>query len=342
MENEIREQPDVLRRCLKETIPKGQLFAAAMAKQEIHSIFISARGTSDHAAIFGKYVFETVNGIPVGFAAPSVHTGYEKPVNYRNTLIIGISQSGQAEDVLEVMRNGRGQGCVTVGITNDEASPIAREATWHFSCEAGKEKSVAATKTFLAQMMILSVLSAVMAGDALRMEHLLSMPERAAKALLPADYIQDRIVKFRDMKACFVLSRGVNYPIALEAALKIQETCYVRAQGYAISDFHHGPFAMVAPGMTVILLAPQGPMYKDAVEILDKLEKAGAQTFIISNDEKLLERGAASIRIPEAEDDITAAFLNAVTIQQIACQLAMLKGLDPDTPRGLKKVTVTR
>ncbi len=342
MENEIREQPDVLRRCLKETIPRSKMFAAAMAEQEIHAIFIAARGTSDHAALFGKYVFETVNGIPVGFAAPSVHTGYEKPVHYKNALIIGISQSGQAEDVLEVMRNGRRQGCVTVGITNDGESPIAREATWHFPCLAGEEKSVAATKTFLAQMMILSVLSAAMAGDVQGIEKLLAMPETVAKALLPAEYVRERITEFRDMKACFVLSRGLNYPIALEAALKIQETCYVRAQGYAISDFHHGPFAMVAPGTTVILLAPQGPMYANAVEILDKLEKTGAQTFIISNDDSLLERGTASIRIPEADDDITAAFLNAVTIQQIACQLAMLKGLDPDTPRGLKKVTVTR
>lgn len=342
MWDEIMEQPVSIRRCLDVNYDKVVRFVSEIEDREIDLICIAARGTSDHAGVFGKYVFETVNGIPVSLSAPSVHTVYNRELKYKNALVIGISQSGKAEDVLEVIRHAKAQGCVTVGITNDSGSVIARETEYHFSCEAGLEKSVAATKTFSAQMLILSLLAAVWARDKELIDKLFRIPDQIADTLLLADEIKEKASRYRYMNECFVLARGINYSIALETALKIQETSYVRARGYAISDFYHGPMAMVEKDMPIFIFAPKGPVLEQTKEMIRRLKDIGAEIIVISDDEESLALGNTSFRICDTDHDVVSAFLNIVAAQQFACQLTTVKGVDPDNPRGLKKVTVTR
>lgn len=342
MWNEILEQPAVLKQCLDINRSKVSEFVSKLRNMDIDQICIAARGTSDHAGIFGKYIFEITNGIPVSLAAPSVNTIYRKELRFKNTLVIGISQSGKAEDVLEVMRHAKEQHCITAGITNDSDSAIAKEAMYHFPCEAGLEKSVAATKTFAAQLLIISMLSAQWANDGILMEKLFQLPELAAQTLKTADEIREKAERYRYMNECFVLARGINYPIALEAALKIQETSYVRARGYAISDFYHGPLAMVEKDMPVIILAPKGPSLEDSMAMIERLKSIGAELIVISNEDKVLKTASTAFVIPDTDDDAISAFLNIIAAQQLACQIAEIKGLNPDSPRSLKKVTITR
>ena len=342
MWNEIMEQPGILKRCLEVNYGKVSEFIHQMKSEEIDFICIAARGTSDHAGLFGKYVFETPNGIPVSLCAPSVHTVYGKELKLRNTLVIGISQSGKAEDVLEVIRHAKKQNCITIGITNDSSSKIAREARFHFNCEAGLETSVAATKTFLGEMLVISLIAALWADDRAFMERLRQLPEMVEETLLISSEISDKAMRYRYMNECFVLARGINYSTALETALKVQETSYVRARGYAISDFYHGPLAMIEKDMPVIVIAPKGPTLKDSMEMIRRLESIGAEIIVISNDTEALAYGSTSFRIPETEEDRISAFLNIVVAQLFACSISEVKGFNPDSPRGLNKVTITR
>lgn len=342
MWNEILEQPQVLRNCLEANRDTVQEVVKAIQDKEITSVYIAARGTSDHAGTYAKYIIEMVTGIPVAMAAPSILTMYHKSLKLGHALVIGISQSGKAADVLEVIKEGNRQGAVTVSVTNFPDSPMAKEAKFHLSCEAGLEKSVAATKTFTSQMMLLANLAAEWAQDEKMKQELRKVPDLVAETLKLGDEITEKVQRYRFMNECFVLARGVNYPIAMEAALKTQETCYIRAKAYAVSDFHHGPFAMIEEDMPVFVYAPKGPSMNDMVEMLNKLKDKNAEMVIISNNPEILGMGATSFRIPDTENDILSPFLNVAVAQMFACQLSLARGLNPDSPRGLNKVTITR
>jgi glucosamine--fructose-6-phosphate aminotransferase (isomerizing) len=259
-----------------------------------------------------------------------------------DSLVIAISQSGRAADALEVIRSARKQGAPTVAITNFEDSPLAMESEFHLFCGAGEEKSVAATKTFMAQIYLLAQLVAAWSGDESFKKDLAEVPSLLIKTLESAEQVKNIVNSYRFMNECFVLARGTNYAIALEASLKVQETCYVRARGYAISDFHHGPFAMVGEHMPVIVFAPKGESMKDSREMLEKLRKAGADILVISNDSETLAMGDRSISIADNVNDFITPFINAMIAQIFACNLSVTRGLNPDTPRGLSKVTYTR
>ncbi|MCX7842552.1 MAG: SIS domain-containing protein [Clostridia bacterium] len=342
MWKEIFEQPSVLKNCIKNNSQLISEIVDSLRKRQIYSIIIAARGTSDHAGVYGKYIIETVLGIPVALAAPSVFTVYGKKLNMEKSLVIGISQSGKAADVLEVIREANKQGAVTVSITNFVDSPLAIEARHHLWCNAGLEESVAATKTFTSQIMLLAQLVAKWAQDKAMIMELDNVPENVEKALEISDIIKEKVQRYRYMNECFVLSRGINYSIALEGALKIQETTYVKAKAFATSDFHHGPFAMVEKDTPVIIYAPYGPSFKDTGEMVEKLKQSQAELIIVSNSAELLEKGNCSFIIPAASNDIISPFYNVVIAQMFACQLSLAKGLDPDKPRGLNKVTITK
>lgn len=339
---EILEQPQVLKNCLEKNQSTLDSIVQALKQKEIHHVIIAARGTSDHAAIYAKYLIEIKMGIPVTLAAPSVVTLYQKALMFKNSLVIGISQSGKAADVLEVLKAARLQGAPTLSVTNDEASPLAQEAQFHLFCSAGLEKSVAATKTFTSQIYLLAQLVAHWADDEAFREELAHVPSLMTQAIENADQIKNKVERYRFMNECFVLARGINYAIALEGALKIQETTYVRAKAYATSDFHHGPFAMIDDHMPVLIFAPQGPSLKDIHEMIQKLKNAGADLLIVSNDVETLAMGDCSVAVPQGMSDFISPFINVVVAQMFACNLAQLRGLNPDAPRGLSKVTITR
>ena len=342
MWTEIQEQPTVLQNCMRVNRETIEEIVDRIKEKHIDTVIIAARGTSDHAAVYAKYIIEIRLGIPVVLAAPSVFTIYGKTLKMKNSLVVAISQSGCAADALEVLKSAKEQDALTVAVTNNVDSPLAREAGFHLFCATGTEISVAATKTFTSEMYLMAQLTACWSGDEDFKERLSDVPRLVSETLERSGLIQQKVERYRFMNDCFVLARGVNYPIALESALKIQETTYVRARAYASSDFYHGPLAMVDEDTPVIIYAPKGESLGDTKGIIHKLKDAGADLLIVSNDPETLALGDCTIDIPDVDNDTITPFMNAVTAQMFALHLALLKGRNPDSPRGLKKITVTR
>ncbi len=342
MWEEILEQPEVLERTIETNRAVIDELISDLKGRDISSVVIAARGTSDHAAVYTKYAIETLIGLPVSLAAPSVFTMYNKQVNMKNSLVIGISQSGKAADAIEVVKSAAAQGAVTMSVTNFVDSPLAEVSKYHLFCDTGIEKSVAATKTFTSTVYLLINFIAKWAQNEELLTELKKTPGIMKTLFEQTDAIKETVRKYRFMKECFVLARGINYSIALEAALKIQETTYVRAKAFATSDFHHGPFAMVERDMPVLVYAPEGPSKNDILEMINKLKDSEADILIVSNNKELLEKGDSSIQIPENINEYVSPIINVVVAQLFACNLSLLKGLNPDSPRGLNKVTITR
>ena len=342
MWNEIMEQPVALQQCYEKNRVLLDEVVAAISSRQIDNVVIAARGTSDHAAVYGKYVIEMLKGLPVSLAASSVFTMYGKSLQYEHSLVIGISQSGRAADVLEVLKGANAKGAITIGITNFSDSPIAQESKYHLNCEAGLEQSVAATKTFSAQMFLLGMLASLWAKDEEAQKELITVPGRLKEALEYAGDIDACVTRFRFMQECFILARGVNYAVSMEAALKIMETTYVRAKAFATSDFQHGPIAMIDPDIPVIVFAPKGPSFPDVVDMIKRLGSESIETLVVSNDKDVRALGTCGIRIPATDNDIVSPFFNVVIAQMFSCKLALLKGMDPDKPRRLSKVTITK
>ena len=342
MWSEILEQPEVLERCKNKNSKIISNIVDILYKNNIGNIVIAARGTSNHAAIYGKYVLELLTRKPVSLASPSIFTLYGGGLDVKNSLVIGISQSGMAQDVLEVMKNANNSGAITVGITNYNESPIAKESKVHLNCEAGEEKSVAATKTFTAQMFLLAYLASEWGNNDELKQELIKLPTHLLNVFKVADDIEKNVTRYRFANECFVLARGFNYAIALEAALKIQETTYVRAKAFATSEFQHGPIAMIESNIPVILFVPEGPSFNDLSGMLMKLKESQIETVVVSNNKKILEEGTCAFEIPETNNDAISPFFNAIVAQMFACKLSLVKGLNPDTPRRLSKVTITK
>ena len=343
MQKEIFEQPRALTECLDYNHKTLLDLTQRLKKESICNVVVAARGTSDHAGIYGKYLIESLVGTPVGLSAASVVTLYGGKVNYKNMLVIGISQSGKAADVLEIMKQAKRQGAITCTITNTLGSPLADCADFHLYCNVGLESSVAATKTFGAQLYLMAQLACMWAERDDLLKELEGVPAYIQQVLDKNDEIAHLAQRYRFMDDCFILSRGINYPVALESALKVQETNYVRAKAYPISDFHHGPFAMVEEGTPILFYMSDGPAKDDSYEMIRKLQDVGADILMVSDDESLLKEGSVGFQIPCAKKlDMLATFGFAVFAQLFACNLTAVKGRNPDAPRGLKKVTVTK
>lgn len=342
MLKEIFEQPTVIKAAIDGNYDLAKKLCVEIEKRKIKYVYLAGRGTSDHAGIYFKYILETYTHLPVALAAPSILTMYDGKVDFTDGLVVGISQSGEAADVLEVIKRANKQNALTMSITNFEKSPLASESNYHFCCNAGLEKSVAATKTFTAEMVICALITALLSKEDDLLKQVLSISD-LIKNYLENYSIDKKAVKLlKDKKECFVLARGMNYPISLEATLKIQETCYVRARGYSISDFYHGPLAMLEKDMPVILIAPEGASTKDIKEIVMRLKDNDCSIISFTNIDSIKEDSSGIIDLPSGLNDFISPFISAVAIQRYACDLSLLKGLNPDNPRNLKKVTITK
>lgn len=312
----------------------------------------AARGTSDHALIYFKYLLEVNSQYTVGLSAPSVVTLYKGKINYSNSIVIGCSQSGKAADVLEVIRKGNEQGAITIAVTNDEESPMAKEAKYHLFCKAGEEKSVAATKTFSSQLFIMLWLAAELSGNKEDLLHVKTLKQEIEKVIPEIDVLTTKYAdKFKDMKSGFVLSRGMTYAIALEATLKLQETCYIQMKGYAGSDFYHGPMAMVNESTPVIIYCAknngdaemQKLVREDQIKCIDKMISLNAPVLLVTNDHVLTGKAKcndALINFGVPEEVCMFAF--ALFAQMLACKISCGIGNNPDAPRALNKVTITK
>jgi glutamine---fructose-6-phosphate transaminase (isomerizing) len=342
MLEEIRQQPDALERTLASELPRIERFKQRLAKRPPHLIVLAARGTSDNAAQFGRYLLEVTTGIPVSLAAPAIHTLYNAQMNYRDALVVAISQSGESTDTNLVLSRAREQGALTIGITNEPSSTLARLAEHVFQVRAGREKSVAATKTYTGQVLMLYLLAYALGGR-IRIEDLKRLPERAQMALSLEPAIAELSGRYRFMDHAVVVGRGLNYATAFEFALKMMETCYVVAERFSSADFLHGPIAMVDPDFPLFAFAPSGPTWDSIAETLDKLKELRAETVVITDAGNTAAAAHATrvIRLPRKLPELYTPIPYIVPAQFFAACLAEQKGLDPDKPRTITKVTLT-
>ena len=344
MLEEIHEQPVVLDRTLRSERDAAVEIRKALAVRPPRAIVLVARGTSDNAAQFGRYLLELKTGIPVSLAAPSIITLYGREVNYSDCLVVAISQSGESTDTNLVLESARRQGAVTVGITNEASSSMASIAEHLLLVHAGRERSVAATKTYTGQMMALYLLAWAMGGAGIEMDDLDRLSAHAAAALRTEDEIQRLAERYRFMESTVVLGRGLNYANAFEFSLKLMETCAVVAERFSSADFLHGPIAMVGQQFPVFAFVPGGPTWATMKLMIDKVRETTTETLLVT-DESNREASALSKRcvvIPDfIADETLTPIPYIIPAQLLAAHLAEEKGMDADHPRGLTKVTRT-
>jgi glutamine---fructose-6-phosphate transaminase (isomerizing) len=342
MLEEIRQQPEVLARTLARELPRAEAFRRIVAKRPPRLVVLVARGTSDNAALFARYLLPIATGIPVSLAAPSIDTLYKARVDYAGALVVGISQSGESTDTNLALARAREQGAVTLAITNAPRSAMARLAEHAFFLRAGKELSVAATKTYTGQMLIVYLLAYAL-GGAIRISALERIPEAVSAALRLEAEIASLSERYRFMRQAVVMGRGLHYANAFEMALKLMETCYVVAERFSSADFMHGPIALVEQGFPVFAFAPPDVTWPSMRDALLKLKQLRADIVAITDARNREVAGCATrtIRLPRRMPALLAPIPYAVPAQIFAAALAAHKGLDPDRPRTISKVTLT-
>ena len=340
MREELGQGPEVVARLLETA--RGQVWevARAMRQRPIDSVVIAARGTSDHAAVYAQYILGARNRLTVALAAPSLVTLYNAPPVLHNAMLLGISQSGQSPDVVAVLDEARRQGALTVAITNDPTSQLAAAADHVIDLAAGHERAVPATKTYLAEIALIAMLSAALSGDEESWEHLGMVPDALRKALETEPEAARLAHRWVSLGACAVLARGFQYATAREWALKLKEAAYVDAESYSAADFQHGPMALVDDEFAVLAVATSGPALRPTADLLHRLADASARVLILSDDDEVrgIGDGLMVPLLPEWLSPLAAI----VPGQMFAFHLAVERGVDADSPRHLTKVTHTR
>ncbi|MCL4297529.1 MAG: SIS domain-containing protein [Anaerolineae bacterium] len=340
LEQEINEQPEAVRRLLDQEIgPVRQLAASLQGRFDY--VLIAARGTSDNAARYAQYTFGAYNRQQVALATPSLFTLYERPPLLTGALVIGISQSGQSPDIGAVVAEGRRQGRPTIAITNDPASPLAQAAEYVIPIHAGPERAIAATKTYTTSLAALALFSAALTGDQERIVQLQHLPELMQQTLADLTSVMTRAERYRYMGHCAVIGRGYNFATAFEIALKIKELTRIVAEPYSSADFRHGPIAMVGQGFPVLVVAPSDTVSDDIRGLVGDLEELGAELLLISEDEAVLRQARLPLSLPPNIPEWLTPLVAVLPGQLFSLALAQAKGLNPDQPAGLKKITAT-
>ena len=340
LQDEIAQQPAVIERLLSEGRADTAAAAAAIRDFDPPYVCIAARGTSDHAAIYAQYLFGHALRLPVMLATPSLHTIYARPADLSQALVIGISQSGKAEDVRAVLSDARQSGALTLAITNFEDSPLAGAADLHLPLRAEREFSVAATKTYTAQLTVIAMLASALAQEQQRWDDLAHLPGLARDTLQRSRQIAGWAERYRYCDKLVALGRGFNYATAREISLKVKELSYIASEGYSEADFRHGPIAAIDRGHPVMLVAPQGQTLAGMTDLSRRLGERGAETLIISNDAELLGAGTQALPIPALPEWLSPV-VSVMPGQVYAMRQALARGYEVDKPRGLSKVTIT-
>lgn len=343
LEKEIREQPKVLESVIENNIGTVEALVREAKEKNLGGVYFCARGTSDHACIYAQYVFGIIAGLPCVLGTPSVFTKYGAKVDLSNMLVVGVSQSGKAEDVLEVIKSAKTDNTVTVAITNDAESPMAKEANYHLFCGAGPEISIAATKTFTSQMALLALIAAKWADNNDFLDSLKGVSAKVAQTIDSIAPVLDKMAEeYKNIEGAVILGRGVSYPIALEGALKMLETNKIKMKGYAISDFHHGPIAQIHENDVVFVIAPKGATTDDALEITNKLKNVKADVIYVTDDKSLVPDGCKSIITADTGSEFTSPFVSVLAFQLLACKLTIVRGIDPEVAGVINKITITK
>lgn len=342
LETEIHEQPKVIRRLLREQFTTVQQIASVVRAFAPTFVCIAARGTSDNAARYAQYLLGIQARLPVMLATPSLHTLYETPPDLSRALVIGISQSGQSSDVRQVLTDARQQGALTLSITNDPLSPLATQAEYHLPLNTGQEKSVAATKTYTAELAAVAMLAAELAQEELH-PALALLPDYLESTLELSASVAQWVERYRYIERYAVIGRGYNYCTAYEISLKIKELCYLAGEEYSEADFRHGPLAMIHPGFPVMLVAPQGKVFPLMLDLLQQLHSKQAECLVITNEQSSCTAYAHKIMpLPPNIPEWLSPILAVIPGQLFALHLAQARGHQVDQPRHIQKVTVTQ
>lgn len=340
-EKEIFEQPVILERFLDTSTQAIEQIAHRLQSNPPRCVYIAARGTSDNAAIYAKYAFGTINRVPVALAAPSMFTLYKQPPRLNGCLVVGISQSGQSPDIQAVLDEGKRQGAVTLVITNDETSPLARSAKFVIPLQAGGEKSVAASKTYTASLAAIAKLAAHWSGETHLIENLARVPRLAVDTIEQHQLVREIARQLSDQERLLVIGRGFDYCTLHEIALKIKELAYVFALAYSAADFLHGPIAMVEAGVPVLAVAVEGATLQPLKDLIREIRSLQVKLVVITNDTELLLNTEMSIQLPAGLPEWLSPIVSVIPGQLLALHLALYKGHDPDNPRALRKITRT-
>lgn len=302
------------------------------------SVIILARGTSDNAGHYLKYLLETQLGLPVGLASPSAATMYPTSFKYQNCLLIAISQSGQSTDLLTFAKAAQAGGGYLLSITNDENSPLAKLSDLHLAIFAGPELAVPATKSYVGQLMVSYLLTMAWANKSPDVDSIIN----AASSIVDDQSDYKSFAKHLDIsKPIYVLGRGFSYPNAKEFALKLQETCLIPVQGMSSSDFLHGPIASLNSEAQAVFIASEHLPSESFGEAPQRVRNVTGRVLWIGNP-AVTSNEDVVLKTPQTPSELTASISDAVAFQKITHELATSNGLNPDSPEGLSKVTITR
>ena len=341
MLEEIAQQPEALARTIAEERGKVARLGERLRARDVDLIVLVARGSSDNAALFGRYLLEIITGIPVALAAPSVNTLYGARLRLDRALVVAVSQSGEGEDINRVLEMARAAGaCCTVGITNEPDSSMTKFVDETLLTHGGRERSVAATKTYTGQLLHFYMLAEALAGGGVKLGYE-AIPDYAARALELRTEVEQLVERYVFMENCVVVGRGLIYANAFEMALKLMETCYVVAERFSSADFLHGPLAVVERHFPIFAFAPPGVTLAGVRELLARLKELRADTLVFTSDAEAAALSTRALMLPGEIDEMLAVIPYIIPAQLFAALLANAKDLDPDAPRSLAKVTRT-
>ena len=340
LEAELREQPAALSRLLERQAGRAGEVASLFSGDDVRYVLIASRGTSSNAARYAQYLLGRAHRVPVMFATPSLYTIYEQPPRLDGAVVVGISQSGASPDVVGVLEEARRQGRPTVALTNDDGSSLAHAADAVLPLEAGPERAVAATKTYMNSLGAIALLFAAVDGGAAS-DELARMPERLERQIELSFTSAPPLEEYEDVVGATVIGRGVLYGTAFEIALKIRELSGLLVEAYSPADLMHGPIAAIRERWPVLLVAPSGPARASVEELVEPLHERGARLLVVSDAKAALERAHTPLPLVEGVPEWLSPLTAVVPGQVTGMRLARLRGLDVDRPEGLSKVTLT-
>ena len=336
MRSEIAEIPAVFQK-LANQIPAITKEIAALSLTNIDSVILVARGTSDNAALFLKYLIETKIGIPCGLASPSVVTIYKSTLKFKNCLVIGLSQSGQSPDIVTYTKAAKAGGARSISLTNDPNSPLAKATDLHLYLEAGAEKAVAATKSYSAELLLSYILVSAWANQTIKLDSLISVTQQSVNNLAK---VEEVVESFDHKYGITTMGRGFSYANAQECALKIQETLKIPVSSFSSADYLHGPISSLTENSRVIFTAPSGVSIESMQTTVNRIREITKHIYWIGNG-FAANTGEVCIGGASGLSEQESVIADSVVLQQFAMALAVKNNLNPDAPVGLLKVTQT-
>ncbi len=338
---EIFEQPTAIQHSLAINRPIIAEIAAKVRERKLKNVVLIGRGSSDHANILARYLFEIHTDMIAMICAPSVITAYSGKVDYSDSLVIGVSQSGGARDVYEVMKHAKQQGALTVSITNVRGSLMTTVGDYHLNNECGPETSVTAAKSYMTQITLLSCFVAEISQDPKLLAQMDQLSDIVKDALALVPQVETLVPYIRNCDKVLLFGRGLLHALTLETELKIQETSYFDARAYASSDYRHGPIATSQRIVPAIFFIADPQTDYCPIDLLKTLKKQHVNCIVVSGDPAICELGDQSVLLPNHVVGLPAVFAGAVFSQMFSCLLSIARGYNPDEPVGVSKNTVT-